>query len=85
MIKEFVGHVCVIYMENMWQTYLENWRWHYSASRGTGQIQIWWIEVPETLIFMIYGFGGPVGSLICGFEYTDLFSKSKKTKQFLFK
>ena len=30
---------------------------------------------------MISGFLGPVGTLICGFEYTEFLSKAKKHKQ----
>ena len=30
------------------------WRWHYSSSRGISQIQFWRIQVPKTLIFMIF-------------------------------
>ena len=41
------------------------WRWHCSASQGTGQFQIWRIKVLETLVFMTFGFLEPFGTLIC--------------------
>ena len=58
-----------------------NWRWHYSASWGTGQIPICRIEVPKTSIFMIFRFLGPIGTFICEFEYiSSCFQNLRETQ-----
>ena len=59
------------YVENI----SPNWRWHYPASWGTGQVQIRWPEVLKTSMFMILDFLEPVGTLICGFEYAKLLER----------
>ena len=69
-----VGWFLLKYVEKL----LPKLRWHYSASWGTGQIQIWWVEVPRTLIFMICGFIEPLGTLLSEFEYTKLLCKKKE-------
>ena len=62
-----------------------NWRWHYSASWGTGQIQIWPIEVPKTSICMISGFLQPPTwePLFVDLNIPNYFDESKKIKNHL--
>ena len=61
------------------------WRWHYIASWGADQIQIWQIEVPRTSIFMIARFVEPLRTLMGGFEYTKMILKMpRKIMVFLF-
>ena len=68
------------------ETICPNWRNHYSAAWGTGQIRIPWIEVLKTSSFMIWDFLEPLGTLICGFEYKPpYFRNSKKKSQIIFK
>ena len=67
------------FLHHFYGTYIEKifpkWRWHYSASRGTGQIQFWRTEVLTTSNFMIFGCLEPSGTLILDFGYTKLFLK----------
>ena len=61
----------VIFIENMWKDIWEMGMALF-CFLGTGQIQISQIEALDLTIFMISGFLGPLGTLICGFEYTEL-------------
>ena len=45
---------------------------NYSASFGTDNFSILFLERPKRSIFMIYGFPDPVGSLIYGSKYAKL-------------
>ena len=64
------------YVENI----SPNWRWHNSASWGTGQIPIWRIEVPNTRSFMLSWFLELLGTLFLSIRIDQIsFENLRKT------
>ena len=63
--SHLLGHFCGELMEEIWPKASYN----YSASFWANNFSICLYEKPKPLIFMISGFLGPVGTLICGFEF----------------
>ena len=74
LFAHFLGCLYGKYFKNRFP----KWKWHYSASRGTGQIQIWRMEVPNTSIFIIFGSWESVGALMCESVFTELLQKTGK-------
>ena len=57
------------------------WRWHYSASQGTSQIQFWRIQIPRTSLFIFFVFCfalPPTLECIFNFGSAEVFHKYKK-------
>ena len=57
--RKIMGNRCWPFLAHVHRKYskkgVPKWRSHYSASRGTSQIQFWWIKIIKNWMFVIFG------------------------------